>query len=154
MKEDDKRVGNADDQVSEREKARDAARKAYEKAKEIQKKRDELELKQKSEEELKEKEKQQETQKQQAEAERPNIDRLGREITTIQNQLPEYQKLDALERRQKTAEEEMNAALNAEKEAKQTLEQLEKQKQEMTEEAERLRMPKSVGTMPKWRLKN
>ncbi len=48
VKEDDKRVGNADDQVSEREKARDAARKAYEKAKEIQKKRDELELKQKA----------------------------------------------------------------------------------------------------------
>ena len=145
VKEDDKRVGDADDQVSEREKARDAARKAYEKAKEIQKKRDELELKQKSEEELKEKEKQQEAQKQQAEAERPNIDRLGREITTIQNQLPEYQKLDALERRQKTAEEEMNAARNAEKEAKQTLEQLEKQKQEMTEEAERLKDAEKRG---------
>ena len=144
VKEDDKRVGNADDQVSEREKARDAARKAYEKAKEIQKKRDELELKQKSEEELKEKEKQQEAQKQQAEAERPNIDRLGREITTIQNQLSEYQKLDALERRQKTAEEK-NAALNAEKEAKQTLEQLEKQKQEMTEEAERLKDAEKRG---------
>ncbi|MFQ7096965.1 MAG: AAA family ATPase [Christensenellales bacterium] len=145
VKEDDKRVGNADDQVSEREKARDAARKAYEKAKEIQKKRDELELKQKSEEELKEKEKQQEAQKQQAEAERPNIDRLGREITTIQNQLSEYQKLDALERRQKTAEEEKNAALNAEKEAKQTLERLEKQKQEMTEEAKRLKDAEKRG---------
>lgn len=56
---------------------RDAARKAYEKAKEIQKKRGELELKQKSEEELKEKEKQQEAQKQQAEAERPNIGPAG-----------------------------------------------------------------------------
>lgn len=125
--------------VEEKEKARDAARKAYEDAESIQKKRDMLKKHREEEEELRRQEEQRKEKKQRAEAEQPTIGALNNDITTIKNQLPNYQKLKELEESRTKAELEERSAREDELNTQQRLEQIKTEKQTLTEKAEKLK---------------
>ena len=89
----------------EAENERDATKKAYDTAAELEKKRGALKRLETKTEALNAQRLRQETEKRQAEDARPEIEQLSAELVTIDRQLAEYPALEALERQRRDAEE-------------------------------------------------
>ena len=123
----------------EAEKRRDAARKAFEEGAGIQKKRDDLSNLQKEAQRAREEVAKQEGRKKLADQALVEVQKLGEEITTLKNQLKEYDALSLLEGESKAAEEAARAAGAIARQAGETLAALSKEKQRLTAEGETLR---------------
>lgn len=136
---DDEAYQQAKCEKEQREAKRDAAKEAYNKAKEALQDKEKLEELQKSADLLLLTQRKQEERKNAAIAARPVIDKLSTEITTLTNQLPEYERLTRIEEQYKEAGDAFNAAWNVQTTAKEQIEEIKTKKQKLQQEAETLK---------------
>ena len=116
----------------------ETAKKAYDAAAETEKKRSDLRKLEGEAESLEKLKAEQEELKKTAEAAQPEIDRLGEEITTINNKLPEYQILEELESKRRAAAEAAEKAGKEVKAAETRLSELAGEKLRLETEAARI----------------
>lgn len=136
---DDEELYNAViERKKDREAARDRAKKAYEAAVETEKKRRELSGLLQKADALEDGKARQKGAAERAEQAQPDIERLAAEITTIQNQLPEYGELAALESGMQAAASAAQQAAEQAQQAETALARMADEKQALAKEAETL----------------